>query len=58
MIIKIDKDNDDITDYLEIDYENINKEDSLSTYETEPIYILHFPNAEGQKPFISYGNGI
>ena len=57
MIIKLDEDNNDITNYLEIDYKNINKEDSLSSYEMEPIYLLHYPYSE-EKAFISYGDGI
>ena len=56
MIIKINKDNKDIRNYLEID-SNIYKEDSLLTYQNEDIYILHYPN-NSEKAYISYGNGI
>ena len=56
MIIKINKDNKDIKNYLEID-SNIYKEDSLLTYKNEHIYILHYPN-DSEKAYISYGNGI
>ena len=52
MIIKLNNDNKDIKNYLEI-YSNIY---SLSRYKKENIYILHYPNS--QKPYISYGNGI
>ena len=55
MIIKLNNDNKDIKNYLEID-SNIYKRDSLSRYKKENIYILHYPNS--QKPYISYGNGI
>ena len=53
MIIKLNEDN--IYNYLEID-SNIFKNDSLSTYSKESIYILHFPNAG--KGCISKGTGI
>ena len=55
MIIKINKDNEDIRDYLEID-PNIYKEDSLSTYKNEDIYILHYK--KDGRAYISSGNGI
>jgi surface protein len=55
MIIKINKDNKDIRNYLEID-SNIYKKNSLSKYKNEDIYILHFPKSE--TAYISYGNGI
>ena len=53
MIIKLNEDN--IYNYLEID-SNIFKNDSLSTYSKEAIYILHFPNVK--KAHISKGTGI
>ena len=55
MIIKINQDNEDIRDYLEID-PNIYKEDSLSTYKNEDIYILHYK--KDGRAYISSGNGI
>ena len=57
MIIKLNEDNNDITNYLEIDYKNMNKENSLSNYEIALIYLLHFPYLE-KSAFISYGDGI
>ena len=60
MIIKINKYNNDIKYYLEID-SNIYKKDSLLTYKNERIYILHYPNCPKSKlypAYISYGNGI
>ena len=55
MIIKINQDNEEIRDYLEVD-PNIYKEDSLSTYKNEDIYILHYK--KDGKAYISCGNGI
>ena len=55
MIIKINQDNEEIRDYLEVD-PNIYKEDSLSTYKNEDIYILHYK--KDGKAYISSGNGI
>jgi len=56
MIIKINKDNKDIKNYLEID-SNIYKKDSLLTYKNERVHILHYPN-NSEKACISYGKGI
>ena len=56
MIIKINKDNKDINNYLEID-PSIYKEDSLQTYENEIIYVLHYQN-NSEKAYISEGKGI
>jgi len=56
MIIKINKDNKDIKNYLEID-SNIYKKDSLLTYKNECVYILHYPN-HSEKVNFSYGNGV
>jgi len=55
MIIKINQDNEEIRDYLEVD-PNIYKEDSLSTYKNEDIYILHYK--KDGRAYISSGNGI
>ena len=55
MIIKINKDDKNIKNYLEID-SNIFEPDSLSKYENEDLYILHYPNSE--RVYISYGKGI
>ena len=55
MIIKLNEDDINIKNYLEID-NNIFKNNSEFSYKDEPIYILHYPNAE--KPSISYGTGI
>ena len=58
MIIKMNKDNKDIKNYLEID-SNIYKKDSLLIYKNESIFILHYPNyPNSDKAYISYGNGI
>ena len=55
MIIKINEDDKNIKNYLEID-SNIFETDSLSKYEKEDLYILHYPNSE--RAYISYGKGI
>ena len=64
IIIKINKNNKDIKYYLDID-PNIYKEESLSTYKNERIYVLHYPGCKNNelypipdKAYISYGNGI
>ena len=55
MIVKISKDDVNIINYLQID-SNIYKTDSLSKYENEDLYLLHYPNSKSAH--ISYGKGI
>ena len=55
MIIKLDEDENDINNFLEID-QNIFLNNSESSYKNENIFILHFPNSEEAK--VSYGNGL
>ena len=55
MIIKINKDDENIKNYLQID-SNIFQTDSLSKYENEDLYIIHYPKCE--KAHISFGKGI
>ena len=43
MIIKLDEDENDINNFLEID-QNIFLNNSESSYKNENIFILHFPN--------------
>ena len=57
MIIKINKDDENIKNYLQID-SNIFQTDSLSKYENEDLYILHFPKCDNDKAHISFGKGI
>ena len=54
MIIKLNED-EKIKNFLEID-PNIFEKDSLLSYQEEPIFILHFPNAG--KASVSQGTGI
>lgn len=55
MIIKLDEDENDIYNFLEI-VQNIFLNNSESSYKNENIFILHFPNSEEAK--VSYGNGL
>ena len=55
MIIKLNEENSRY-DCLDIDTQNIMKQDSESSYENEQIYILHYPFKKKGTGCISYGN--